>query len=493
MCETVGAYRILQECGRGSYGVVYLAESAISGQRVALKILNGQQQARELEGLIRYRECRHANLIQIHHLDRLPDGRFYYTMDAADDRGTDGTYRPDTLAARGKVPAAELLPMLDALLDGVAAMHRRGVIHRDIKPENIFFVNKVPVLGDIGLAAPAGDASMVGTPSFLPPEVLAGARTPDKASDLYALGRVAYVALTGLPPHKYPQIPKDLPCDAAPILAFCRAANAKDATIESCRTALNTPPRRSFLRPWVVAAVLFGVLVAIAGVFAVRSHSMRPTQVPSPAVPQPEAVLKNPETEFAQEMRKKLSEVRRSHLAERALPETSASVPPQNRAAEVDELARRSRERQWREAEMRKALDAELGQRQKQHSAILKTLLGKYPPIPEDLLKKANDRVAAVEKEYHDAPGEVGRGEFAIKDAGIRRDVTLATDKLCQLAELTERIERLTEEIPDRIKHMEYNSSDAELENLERKLDSMLKKRQQLAEQLQKEASATRP
>ncbi|MBQ9501614.1 MAG: hypothetical protein IJU70_05615, partial [Lentisphaeria bacterium] len=61
-----------------------------------------------MEGLIRYRECRHANLIQIHHLDRLPDGRLYYTMDAADDRGTDGKYTPDTLAARGKVQAAEL-------------------------------------------------------------------------------------------------------------------------------------------------------------------------------------------------------------------------------------------------------------------------------------------------------------------------------------------------------------------------------------------------
>ena len=242
--ETVGAYRILRECGRGSYGAVYLAESTVSKRRVALKILNGKQETRELEGLIRYRECRHANLIQIHHLDRLPDGRLYYTMDAADDCGKDGVYRPDTLAARGRINAAELLPMLRALLDGVAALHRRKLIHRDIKPENILFVEKVPVLGDVGLTAPVGNASMVGTPSFLPPEVLAGARPPDARSDLYALGRVAYVALTGLPPHKYPQIPKDLPRDAAPILAFCRAANAGDATLESCRAALEAPPRR---------------------------------------------------------------------------------------------------------------------------------------------------------------------------------------------------------------------------------------------------------
>ncbi|MBP5530821.1 MAG: hypothetical protein J6Y54_02150, partial [Lentisphaeria bacterium] len=116
MCDSVGPYRIIAECGRGSYGTVFLAESAISGGRVALKLLDRAHEARELEGLIRCRECRHPNLIRLLHVDRLPDGRLYYTMDAADDRGNGAEYRPDTLAARGKIPAAELVPMLEGLL-----------------------------------------------------------------------------------------------------------------------------------------------------------------------------------------------------------------------------------------------------------------------------------------------------------------------------------------------------------------------------------------
>ena len=144
MSETVGAYRILQTCGRGSYGTVFLAESVLTGRRVALKILDGDHEARELEGLIRCRECRHANLIRIHHIERLPDHRLYYTMDAADDRGGGGEYVPDTLAARGRIPPAELIPVLNALLDGLSALHGRKLVHRDIKPENILFVDKVP-------------------------------------------------------------------------------------------------------------------------------------------------------------------------------------------------------------------------------------------------------------------------------------------------------------------------------------------------------------
>lgn len=328
MNETAGPYRILQECGRGSYGVVYLAESTISGQRVALKILDGQHEARELEGLIRYRECRHANLIQIHHIDRLPDGRLYYTMDAADNRGTNGTYQPDTLAARGRWSAAELIPILHALLDGVASLHKRRIIHRDIKPDNILFANGIPVLGDVGLAAPSGDASMVGTPSFLPPEVLSGARSPDERSDLYALGRTAYTVLTGFPPARYPRIPQDLPGEAAPVLAFCRAATAKNATVESCRKALNAPSRRNIAFPRWGTILILAVIIAVAVVLVAGRNGddgprarepgktvpetapgspSSPASTPEIPVPRTDAeidaVLKNSEAELARKMR----------------------------------------------------------------------------------------------------------------------------------------------------------------------------------------------
>ena len=424
--ETVGAYRILRECGRGSYGAVYLAESTVSKRRVALKILNGKHDARELEGLIRYRECRHANLIQIHHLDRLPDGRLYYTMDAADDRGSDGTYVPDTLASRGRLSAAELIPMLRALLDGVAALHKRKVIHRDIKPENILFVEKVPVLGDVGLTAPIGNASMVGTPSFLPPEVLSGARPPDERSDLYALGRVAYVALTGLPPRKYPQIPKDLPPEAAPVLAFCRAANAGDATLESCRAALDSPPRRSVGPLWLIAAALLLAVVAAVAVvlFTGRDAGDAPqekkpetsipatTSVPPPsAIPVPQtdaeidAASKNTETELAQKMRKLDAEVAASQTRMR---ESFRTLSPEEFRAAVGELERRY-------------------------------------PVSAELLNRAKARYETVNREHFEATRGIspftreGAAELAARNEALKR--LEAEDPLYRLGVLTDGIE----------------------------------------------------
>ena len=211
----IGIYRLISECGKGAYVIVYLAENTLTHQHVALKLLHGKQQQRELDGLIRYRECRHPNLIQVHHIDRTPEGLLYYTMDAADSRNPD-RYEPDTLARRmeSRIQPSELKEIILSLADGIAALHRAGLIHRDIKPENIFFIRGIPVLGDIGLTAEAGRATLIGTPAFMPAEVLQGKRPADERCDIYALGMVAYCALTGLQPSDFPRLPKGLPLEA---------------------------------------------------------------------------------------------------------------------------------------------------------------------------------------------------------------------------------------------------------------------------------------
>ncbi len=159
----IGIYQRLSECGKGAYGTVYLAENTLTHQQVALKLLRGKQQQRELDGLIRYRECRHPNLIQVHHIDRTPEGSLYYTMDAADSLNPD-RYEPDTLARRmeSRIQPSELKEIILSLADGIAALHRAGLIHRDIKPENIFFVRGIPVLGDIGRDPETGAAVVCG-------------------------------------------------------------------------------------------------------------------------------------------------------------------------------------------------------------------------------------------------------------------------------------------------------------------------------------------
>lgn len=286
MCKTAGIYKLLQTAGSGAFGTVYLAENSISGQRMALKILDVSHEKRELAGLIRYRECRHANLLQIHHIDRLEDGRLFYTMDIADNRATAG-YEADTLAARGRITAPELTVILHGVLNGVETLHQHNLLHRDIKPENILFINGVPTLGDIGLTSGMISTSCAGTPQYLPPDVITGKRQPDQTSDLFALSRVAYTALTGNEPFRYPELPPDLSPEAANILEFCRIAGKSDATIAKCRNALNgTGCKCRIFRYLGMAAVIISAAAAGAWANSLLNGQQKTAPVVSAATPE---------------------------------------------------------------------------------------------------------------------------------------------------------------------------------------------------------------
>ena len=209
----IGDYTLLARCGQGAYGVVFLAENIITGQKVALKVVAtaGRNFERELKGLRQYQQiCRRTNLLQIYHVGA-GDGFFYYTMDAADPLD-DTDYTPKTLAnilkAGEKLSVAEIRTMANELSAALEVLHKRGMMHRDIKPENILWVDGLAVPGDIGLITDSGETPLAGTPGFMPPEVLAGLREYEAKDDFYALGKVLYCALTGLPVSQYPSFPE---------------------------------------------------------------------------------------------------------------------------------------------------------------------------------------------------------------------------------------------------------------------------------------------
>ena len=208
----IGDYTLLAYCGKGAYGMVFLAENSITHQKVALKIIHifSQNFERELKGLQQYQQiCRGTNLLQIYHVGKGEDF-FYYTMDAADSIG-EKEYIPQTLAnilqKHGKLQVEEIQAMTASIFDCLKTLHGKGVMHRDIKPENILWVDGLAVLGDIGLITDHGQTTLAGTPGFIPPEVLAGIRDYETKDDFYALGKVLYCALTGLPVTQYPSFP----------------------------------------------------------------------------------------------------------------------------------------------------------------------------------------------------------------------------------------------------------------------------------------------
>ena len=241
--------RILSVCGEGGSGIVYLAENAV-GQRVALKVLHTHEAGeKELRGVRNYMRIRQGNsaLVFIHHAG-IENGSFFYIMDAADNASDSGEYIPDTLAHRmksGRLPLDEALNLCMTLLDGLSAMHDARIIHRDIKPENIFFIDGRPVLGDPGLVGEfSRTLSVSGTLGFLPPELFHASAKPSPNTDIYALGKVLYCAVTGNRPGDFPTMPPEIDEDT---LARCCLLLAKLCNADPRRRCQNCAECRRLL------------------------------------------------------------------------------------------------------------------------------------------------------------------------------------------------------------------------------------------------------
>ena len=316
--DTLGSYTLLCECGQGAYGSVFLAENTFTKRRVALKIIcsQGRSCERELNGLIQYQTvCPRTNLLQNYHVEK-GDDCFWYTMDAADNLSAEeGKYIPDTLANRlreqRRLPTDAVRRMADELIANLETLHRRGLLHRDLKPDNILWIDGSATLGDIGLVTDAANVSLVGTPGFLPPEVLAGIREYRQADDYYSLGKVIYCALTGMPVEKYPAYPASLTlCGGADMIRLYN--NLCSGSVPE--TAFQAPfPRRK--NKWLIfAALLFLFLAAglSAGIFFLRKPVQRiPSQpvrqtVPR-TVPQPTKKKRTPRFKSKEEYKKQFA------------------------------------------------------------------------------------------------------------------------------------------------------------------------------------------
>jgi tRNA A-37 threonylcarbamoyl transferase component Bud32 len=204
----VTPYKVVGLLGRGGMSVVELAEGADGP--VARKRIAFHGSAIQLEQA-RRRLRREAELVR-----RLDHPGIVPLIDV-EDNGTDivlvmpflpGGTLADRVVATGPLPALQVEYLLDALLDALAAAHRRGVVHRDIKPDNILFdASGRPALADFGVATAhdltAGlttPGTIVGTPSFMAPEQARG-EPATTASDVFSLGATMLFALTGAGPY----------------------------------------------------------------------------------------------------------------------------------------------------------------------------------------------------------------------------------------------------------------------------------------------------
>jgi tetratricopeptide (TPR) repeat protein len=207
-------YILGRPLGEGGMGAVYQATDRLNNQAVALKVVNvpleGLQHAsmspegsdsdlrvalaQEFKILA---SLRHPHIISVLDYGFSADQTPYYTMELLSGA--------DTLLEAGL--DASLPTRLDLLRQVTLALvylHRRGILHRDLKPSNIMVKGGQVKVLDFGLSVaqehlkPSGE-TLVGTLAYIAPEVLQK-QLPTAASDLYALGVMAYHMLAGRPP-----------------------------------------------------------------------------------------------------------------------------------------------------------------------------------------------------------------------------------------------------------------------------------------------------
>ena len=213
--DSFAGCKIIDLCGQGGYGTVYLAEDA-TGKRVAVKIISTNKKEQELNGIKSYMPVsqRSPYLLSVYHVG-VEQNELFLVMEAADSLANSKCYLPDTLARRlqisGRIPPEEALDIIKKIAEAVQLMHESNLIHRDIKPDNVVFVDGQPKLSDPGLVCSTDHSiTLAGTLGFLPPECFYGTESNSIQSDIYALGKLFYCMITGEVPGRFPYLPRDL-------------------------------------------------------------------------------------------------------------------------------------------------------------------------------------------------------------------------------------------------------------------------------------------
>ena len=208
----------------GGFGVTYLARDRSLGRRVAIKeYLPREWGGRRADGSVGPRSSSHAKdyrwgltrfLEEARTLARLDHPRIVRVHRVIEAWGTaymvmeyvEGRNLEEALKAEGPWPEERVRGLLDSLLPGLAQVHAAGLIHRDIKPANVMLrADGTPVLIDFGAARYATGVhshtlTSVLTPGYAPHEQYQTKGKQGPWTDVYALGAVAYRALSGQAP-----------------------------------------------------------------------------------------------------------------------------------------------------------------------------------------------------------------------------------------------------------------------------------------------------
>lgn len=207
-------YQVQEKLGEGGLAVVYRGSDLLLGSSVAIKRFKASEYegTKALEKILREARTQaslvHQNIVG--HREILEhEGEYLLVMEYVD-----GTTLEELINASQtypRLPLKRIAAFFSQLLDGLSYAHEQGVLHRDIKPANLMLTTGGQLkIADFGLAYTRTEQKLtqtgvvVGSPAYIAPEQIKGARDVDPRSDIYSVGVSLYEALCGGLPHVRP-------------------------------------------------------------------------------------------------------------------------------------------------------------------------------------------------------------------------------------------------------------------------------------------------
>jgi serine/threonine protein kinase/tetratricopeptide (TPR) repeat protein len=201
-----GRFEIARKAGAGGMGDIFHAVDRVDGVKVAVKLLRSKDHPEilrfEREAAI-LAELHHPGIVRYIAHGATPDGMHYLVMEWLEGEDLEQRF------SRQRLTLAECLTIMRRTSTALFAAHSRGVLHRDLKPSNVFLVSgevERAKLLDFGIARLAEHMHrlthpgvLVGTPGYMAPEQVKGARGHDPRIDVFSLGCVFFECLAGRP------------------------------------------------------------------------------------------------------------------------------------------------------------------------------------------------------------------------------------------------------------------------------------------------------
>lgn len=204
--------QIERPIGQGGMGAVYRARDLATGKTVAVKVVQAGS-ANELDDLYRFlREAQalasltHPAIVRSVHVDVADDGRLFQVMELVH-----GESLQSHIDREERLSSLHVARLGSVLAHGLAAAHAAGIVHRDVKPANVMLTPAAPGLKllDFGISklrdarhqAGATQGAVIGTLEFLSPEQVESPGQVTDRADVYQLGLVLYLCLTGRLPY----------------------------------------------------------------------------------------------------------------------------------------------------------------------------------------------------------------------------------------------------------------------------------------------------